>query len=72
VQYPCCPAVSGSLLIIGLEGSKGAVLVWGLETLDLRHTLLQSAGENVQALLPVEGGICACVGRDVVVWGRGA
>jgi hypothetical protein len=43
--------------------------VWGLATLDLQHTLKQPAGAVISALLAVEGGVWAGVGRDVVVWG---
>ncbi len=65
--HPHCLAVSGSHLIAGLHGQ---VLVWGLETLALQHTLLQPAGEHVRVLLAVERGVWAGVGRDVVWWGR--
>ena len=50
--------------------SQGELQVWGLESLDLQHTLLQPAGTGVRALLAVEGGVWAGVGRDLVVWRR--
>ena len=71
-----CLAVSASQLVSGstggLDGLQGDVQVWGLERLDLRHTLPQPAGASVGALLAVEGGVLAGVWSDVVVWGRGA
>jgi WD40 repeat protein len=76
-QYPRCLAVSGSQLVSGSiasgdYGGQKEVRVWGLETLNLQHTLPQPAGANVWALLVVEGRVWAGVGSDVVVWGRGA
>ena len=73
-QYPWCLAVCGSRLISGsrASGEQGELLVWGLATLDLQHTLPQPAGADVRALLAVEGGVWAGVGRDVVVWAREA
>ena len=74
-RYPWCLAVSGSQLVCGSfishpPGLPGEVRVWGLEGLELQHTL--PAGADVLALLAVEGEVWAGVGRDVVVWGRGA
>ncbi len=44
--------------------------MWYLETLDLQYTLLQPVGDDVWALLAVDGGLWAGMGGDVVVWGR--
>ena len=73
-QHPWCLAVSGSQLVSGSWGcgAQQEVRVWGLATLDQQHTLLQPAGVDVRALLAVEGGVWAGVGKDVVVWGRWA
>jgi WD40 repeat protein len=73
-QYPHFLAVSGSQLISGSCGADAQheVQVWGLETLDLQHTLPLPTGQNVGALLAVEGKVWAGVGRDVMVWGCGA
>jgi WD40 repeat protein len=70
-QYPRCLAVSGSQLVCGSAGSLGDVRVWGLENLDLQHTLPKSSA-SIRALMAVEGGLWAGVGRDVMVWGSGA
>jgi WD40 repeat protein len=77
-QYPRCLAVSGSQLISGLAcddlqdtTTNEIVQVWSLETLDLQHTLLLPAGEEVYALLAVKRGVWAGIGNDVMVWGRG-
>uniref|UniRef100_A0A7S0QFC2 Uncharacterized protein n=1 Tax=Cryptomonas curvata TaxID=233186 RepID=A0A7S0QFC2_9CRYP len=73
---PVCMVVSGSQLVCGLlldsSQSQTGVRVWGLENLDLQHTLLQPSGEYVSALLAVDGGVWAGLECDVVVWGRGA
>jgi WD40 repeat protein len=79
-QYHRCLAVSGSQLVSGsytdhefLEDppkSQGELQVWGLEFLDLQHTLPQPAGTDVSALLALLGGVWAGVGSDVVVWLR--
>ena len=53
-----------------MSGSQGEVRVWGLEALDLQHTLKQPAGVDARALLVVKGGVWAGVGGDVVVWRR--
>jgi WD40 repeat protein len=87
-RYPRCLAVSGSKLVCGScsigsngvklfngsGGSQGELRVWGLEALELQHTLPQpvSLGANIRDLLAMEGGVWAGVGRDVVVWERGA
>ena len=52
--------------------SQMEVWVWGLETLELQHTLPLPTGEDVGALLATKGRVWAGVGNDVVVWGRGA
>ena len=72
-QYSKCLAVSGSHLIIGTitcGDQQGVVRVWSLETLELLHTLPQPNGSGVRALLAMRGDVWACVGRDVVLWGR--
>ena len=74
-QYPVCLTVSGSQLVSGSAGYDSLpqeVRVWGLETLELQHTLPQHAGEDVRALLATKGEVWAGVDNDVVVWGRGA
>jgi hypothetical protein len=43
--------------------------VLGMEELGLHQTLPQHAGSHVLALVPVDGEVWACVGKDVVVWG---
>jgi WD40 repeat protein len=68
--HPHCLAVSGSQLVSGSVGWYGEVRVWSLKSLDLQHTPLQPAEAEVWALLAVEGGVWAGVGRDVVWWGR--
>jgi WD40 repeat protein len=74
-QYPRCLAVSGSQLVsgsvaVGCKGLRGEVRVWSLGSLDLLRSLPQPFGADVRALLAVERGVWAGVGRDVVVWGR--
>ena len=87
-RYPRCLAVSGSKLVCGScsigsngvklfngsGGSHGELRVWGLEALELQHTLPQPVrlGANIWDLWAMEGGVWAGVGRDVVVWERGA
>jgi hypothetical protein len=73
-QCPRCLAVSGAQLVSGSEADDGGreVRVWDVDTLDRQHTLPQPPGADVWALLAVEGAVWAGVGRDVVVWGRGA
>ncbi len=44
--------------------------MWDLETLAAEQALEQPGGDEVRALLAVEGEVWAGVGRDVVVWGR--
>ncbi len=74
-SYSRCLAVSGSQLVSGSKGFTSLpqeVQVWGLETLELQHTLPLPTGEDVGALLATKGRVWAGVGNDVVVWGRGA
>ncbi len=49
-----------------------ALRVWGLEELELQHTLPQPADSNVYALLVLDGEVWGGVGTEVVVWGRKA
>jgi WD40 repeat protein len=72
-KYPNRLAMSGSQLISASCGAdaQNEVQVWGLETLDLQHTLPLPTGQSVGALLAVEGKVWAAVGRDVMVWGCG-
>ena len=59
-QFLRCLAVSGTKLVSGScagGGVKAEVRVWGLEELDLQHTLRQPAGSNVHTLLAVDGGV---------------
>jgi hypothetical protein len=51
----------------GLKHGLGEVRVWGLETLVLQHTLLQSSRAAVSALAAVEGRVWAGVGGDMMV-----
>ena len=76
-MYPFGLAVSGSRLvsssrsIFDEEGRQSQVRVWGLADLDLRQTLpLPANYEYVGALVAVDGEVWACIGSDVVVWGR--
>jgi WD40 repeat protein len=58
-MFPRCLVVSGSQLISGSWASgreQSELKVWGLETLELQHTLPQPTGMDVKALLGVEGG----------------
>ena len=75
-QWPRCLAVSGTKLVSGSagggSGSQREVRVWGLEELELQHTLPQPAGSDVRALLAVDGEVWGGVGTEVVVWGRKA
>jgi hypothetical protein len=72
--YPRCLAASGPHLVCGSCSCSGdsrcEVRVWGLEVLDARHALLQPAGDEVDALLALEGEVWAAVGKALVVWGR--
>jgi WD40 repeat protein len=74
LQYSQCLAVSGSQLISWswASGGQSEVQVWGADSLELQHMLLQPGGADVWASLAVHGGVWAGLGRDVVVWGRGA
>jgi hypothetical protein len=71
-----CLVVSGTQLVSGAYasgvdgGSQGEVRVWGLEALDLQHTLPQPS--SVWTLLAVKGGVWAGVGRSVTMWGGGS
>ena len=71
-QWPRCLAVSGSKLVSGSigSGSQREVRVWGLEELELQHTLPQPAGSDVRARLVVDGEEGGGVGMEGVKRGR--
>jgi hypothetical protein len=73
--YPRCLAASGPQLVVGSCSCSGdarcEVRVWALEALDAQRALPQPAGDEVGALLALEGEVWAAVGKALVVWGRG-
>jgi hypothetical protein len=72
--YPRCLAASGGQLVCGACSCSGdarcEVRVWGLEALEPQLALPQPPGDEVDALLALEGEVWAAVGRALVVWGR--
>ncbi len=73
--FTACLAVRGSKLVSGSAANYGQreLGIWGLEALDLQHTLLQPSGKDVAALLAMVEGCglawgwmlwCGGAGRD--------
>ncbi len=76
-MFRSCLAVRGSKLVSGTAvlvkeaqvwSVQADVRVWGLAELDLQQALRQPT--KVDALAAVDGEVWACVGKEVVVWGR--